>query len=566
VADRIQLARQELARRELAKRRNVSSQEETTQPNASLFSSPAAIGPALFSNVLNKRQQGIASETAKGTVDVMQRSLRGVGETLTAPVRQPVQTATGIGNLAGGLIQEGISPLGLGARFLPGKEGREEATKGFKKAVKERYGSIENIAETVATDPFGFLLDISALGGLAGAGLKQAGRGAQFPLTGQFAKSTAAKIDKAVGGVKGSADVKVNKIIDTTLPKIAKVPKGKTTRTQIESARNRQRDAVKTIVENKENLTLVDEGGRPIQGNLPKNFNEFSQSIDQTKGVVFQEYNALLKETGQAGKTINITPAIKELDKVINKRAIQIKKPEIIEYAQDLKTRMLQDGDLPVNVVDDLIREFNNDLNAFYRNPNPNIVSNRMVDAGVVNKLRKSLDETVSEFTGREFQVLKNRYGSLRELETAINKEFLKDASKIGGGLTDFVNVFGGGDLVGGLLAGVPERASRGAAIIAFSKLRRILNDPNRLIKKLFKEVDKFHVPRPNIINPEILPPEGFGLGQFRTAIGQEKRLALPFEKTKALGFDPTFANRPGVIGTQFGPKGRFGDPEFTVR
>src|SRR3990167_3695005 len=82
---------------------------------------------------------------------------------LTFPVRHPIQTVKGISSAVAHPIQTA------------------QAIGGY---AKERYGSIDKIAETVATDPFGFVGDVYSASGLAG-GFRQR----NLPMTTQAVKS-----------------------------------------------------------------------------------------------------------------------------------------------------------------------------------------------------------------------------------------------------------------------------------------------------------------------------------------------------------------------------------------
>jgi len=108
----------------------------------------------------------VALETAKGTFGTLGKSAGGLAESLTTPIRHPIETAKGIGRLGKGVFH----------KFTPGVQPEEQLVNEIGKFYKERYGGVEEIAETVAEDPFGFLFDVAAVGGVAGGALKKAGR------------------------------------------------------------------------------------------------------------------------------------------------------------------------------------------------------------------------------------------------------------------------------------------------------------------------------------------------------------------------------------------------------
>lgn len=98
----------------------------------------------------------VALETAKGTAGVLGSSL----SNLASPVLHPVQTVKALGTAVRHPIQTG---------------------KVIARSYKDRYGGVDNIADTVATDPFGFVADVVGAGAIAGQGIRQAGRMAGNP-------------------------------------------------------------------------------------------------------------------------------------------------------------------------------------------------------------------------------------------------------------------------------------------------------------------------------------------------------------------------------------------------
>jgi hypothetical protein len=68
-------------------------------------------------------------------------------------LKHPVDTATSLWGLSKGLVQLAI----------PGEQGSEDQARMVGKFMKDRYGTIENIKHTFATDPVGFAADLSGL-------------------------------------------------------------------------------------------------------------------------------------------------------------------------------------------------------------------------------------------------------------------------------------------------------------------------------------------------------------------------------------------------------------------
>lgn len=167
--------------------------------------------------------------------------LKVIGDVVTA-VTSPVQTATAIGDLVGG-VMEPITPS-----FMYGEDSRERAIaarENFAKYLAERFGGTEELKRTMAEDPIGFLGDLSTvLSGGAGVA-KLAGKGTRaitkttdaVPLEAALVKGfdTAAKytnpltpiaagggyvVDKFRGGAERSAAKIAREAAGEDLPKI----------------------------------------------------------------------------------------------------------------------------------------------------------------------------------------------------------------------------------------------------------------------------------------------------------------------------------------------------------
>ncbi len=89
-------------------------------------------------------------------------SVYNFGKGIYDAARHPVDTAKGLGSVAAGGVQ----------KLIPGQQGSEEAFNAFSGALKDRYGSLENLQKTATEDPFGFGSDVMSVltGGAALAG------------------------------------------------------------------------------------------------------------------------------------------------------------------------------------------------------------------------------------------------------------------------------------------------------------------------------------------------------------------------------------------------------------
>jgi hypothetical protein len=84
------------------------------------------------------------------------------GKDILTALTDPIGTAKSIGELGLGIIQLAI----------PGEQASEQQAKAVGQYFANRYGGMENIKKTIATDPVGFAGDVSVLltGGASIAG------------------------------------------------------------------------------------------------------------------------------------------------------------------------------------------------------------------------------------------------------------------------------------------------------------------------------------------------------------------------------------------------------------
>jgi len=470
----------------------------------------------------------IPLETAKGTARVIGKSAGKLGSAMITPIRHPIQTAKGLGGLAVGTAQ----------KLIPGRQAQERYPEALGQEYKKRYGGVENIAETVATDPFAFLSDVALAGGVAGGALKTAGklgkvpaltRAGQAPLTTQTVAKTGQALRKtSIGKMTFPTKAqRVNNVIDAGISKAVRPSTlGKRNFSQIKSYKNKSQDAVKTIVENKSKLNLVDDAGNTVN-RLPQTLDEFSQAIEQTKTTMFNTYDDLTKQTGQQGGSVDLGRMSDKLTPIIKNRAIYAKDPRVIQHAVEIQKRFKEIGKVGVKEADDLVKFYNNSLTAYNKNPTYDMANIVDVDALIVNNLRTSLDKTISSATGRNFQAIKNKYGSLKVIEKDVASRATVYGRQNIKGLADYTDIFSAGDAIRGII-------SRNPALIAKSILQHTakqsikkINDANNIVKNMFKQVDKFHEPIPLSITPEILGGKTIPVGG-RQGLPYQQRLGLP--------------------------------------
>jgi len=257
-------------------------------------------------------------------------------------------------------------------------------------------------------------------------------------------------------------------------------------------------NAVRAIIENKNNLNLTDDAGDIIQG-LPSNLKQFSEAISTTKKEIFNKYDEIAQMAGEAGAKVDLSEIVPELDAIINHRGLQATSPDIVKYAADIQERLNEIGSLSAKEAQDSIAALNNRLASV---TDFNSAAKASVDSLVANKLRGSLDNIIEETTGMQYGELKRKYGALKEIERDVNRRAMVDARKNTKGLIDFTDVFTGAETVRGILSLSPSATAAGVTGKGIASYIKRLNDPNRIVKNMFEKTEKLIKKGENIKQP----------------------------------------------------------------
>lgn len=266
-------------------------------------------------------------------------------------------------------------------------------------------------------------------------------------------------------------------------------PTAKKTIGQGQKYENDVLSALKTIKSNAENLNIQDATGELVSGRTPQTINELAQGVDQTKKLVFNQYDALAKKAGTNGALIDAKPIAQEVAKVAQNKALQLTNPEIIKYAENWSERLNGLDKLDPETTQEVIKLMNNNLQSFYRNPTYDSASKVAVDAGIANNFREALDKAIEGATGEQYQALKGQYGALKAIENDVVRASMRDARKNVKGLLDYTDMFTGGQMVGGILSLNPAMFTKGAIEKGFKEYIKFVNDPNRAIGNIFEKL-----------------------------------------------------------------------------
>lgn len=424
-----------------------------------------------------------------------------------------------LGKLAGG-VSDAIGDVVLGAGKLLLTQNAEDKVKEIvqgvaqgvaqtdtAKSLVDWYGSLDKNDKLIVDSAGGMAALIADVfsGGVVSKGVKEVA-----PLVKQGVESTLRTGKETgevlIGKVEATADT-VGDLFRTSQASLeGKVQsafekgvkpnlQGYKTLGEAEKYRSDIINAAKTIERNKGSLQFLDDAGQPIVGRTPESLQEFTEAIDQTKKLIYSQYDELATKAGENGVKIDTIKIANELEEVINSKALKLSNPEAVKYAKEVRNRFIQAGELDAKTAQDIIQNYNNSLKAFYRNPTPEGLTRNAVDALMANRMRQSLDEEIEGLTGARYQTLKNEYAALKTVERDVLRATLRDARKNTKGLIDYTDIFSGGQLVTGLLTLNPGMVTTGVAQKGIAEWFKYLNDPNRAIKNMFESTARLDQP-----------------------------------------------------------------------
>lgn len=372
---------------------------------------------------------------------------------------------------------------------------------------------------------------------LAGAGTYVGGK-----IIGKAGKFVAKKTPIAVKGVSqlvrrmtgNLSNEELSSFVKSSIEKALRPSTvGKNSAAQLGKYISNAEKAVNTIVKYKDNLNLKNEYGE-LTGKLPQTLEQFGEAIDQIKTHIFSKYNAMAERTGEAGIKINLAPIADDIEKQVNNKAVSTFFPELRTHAMEMASKLREDGIFTPQELQQAIEMFNSTLKAYYRNPNPQSASKVVLDVALTTKLRKALDDAISNLEGESYQALKNEYASLRTIQDDVMKRAVVDARKNLKGFFDLTDVLSTGDIVQGLTRLDPSMISRGGAMRMAKNVIKAINDPNRQVRDMFTSVSR-HVEKNAPKYPDIMDAEFEILGKGKMLPSPETVSPLPVDRSPKL-------------------------------
>jgi hypothetical protein len=209
------------------------------------------IKPAIVKNPANQNNSTFTFTGKESPIEAgfkaagnLPSSFYNLGKGIVKAAVNPIDTITGVANVAAGGIRAGAKAIGITPTNTLDQQKADEAFGAFAKVLKGRYGSLDALQKTAVEDPAGFATDILSV---IGGGASLLGKGATVSnAISKVSKVATTPVSKVAGmtssGIKSTARYATSQATGlnpetiTTLVNNPKMFKGVTPEVRIETA------------------------------------------------------------------------------------------------------------------------------------------------------------------------------------------------------------------------------------------------------------------------------------------------------------------------------------------
>lgn len=266
-------------------------------------------------------------------------------------------------------------------------------------------------------------------------------------------------------------------------------------------------DTVDYMQKNKEKLRFNNANGEAVTDRLPETMAETREAIGNLKKSVYDEYNGIAKQAGDAGATVDMNPVISKLKELSKDKVMNITNPWIKNTIKGYLEAYKKFADKWLSIEDaqKVTQWLNQELSAFFKNPNMNDVSSSAIKAQINNIIKDSINTSINNVLDNwiskgwsnawEYQKLKQMYWKMLTVEDELSKRALVEARKNAKWLSEWImDAFAGGEITDALLTLDPVKLAKWWIMKGITSYYKHLNSPDTQIKKLFKLVDDYNV------------------------------------------------------------------------
>lgn len=254
-------------------------------------------------------------------------------------------------------------------------------------------------------------------------------------------------------------------------------------------------DSFDAMIKNKEVLQYTDDAWNVVKWELPKNMRELTEAIDSMKRYVWSEVDDTVKQAWWAWAQVKMDAALDMLNDLKNNKAFVNSKPWIENMIDDYIKMVENAWPMDIQNAQQLTQNLNNQLKAFFKNPQMNEVSRNAIvstyNDWVKKAINQSLDDVIWNGTSEEFKALKQLYWKLVNIEDEVSKRALVMTRNNSKWLSQTViDSLAWWDLTKSLINMDVAGASEATVMKTIQSIYKYMNDPNRYLNKLFNVLD----------------------------------------------------------------------------
>lgn len=222
----------------------------------------------------------------------------------------------------------------------------------------------------------------------------------------------------------------------------------------------------------------------------PKNsdniFDDTVKGLITAKDKVFQTYNNIAQQAGDAGVSVDTNPLQASLVKYVSGITTAPKKQRAIRLLKELQDNFPNGKATPLE-MQQYIKLLNEELGGVAGGAERGAVG---VVSDFTKQARESLDTAVGRL-GKEYQSFKDEYASLKAIEDSLVRQYQKVMRKKGSGLGEYADMISSAEVLNGIISANPALIAKGGLMRILSSKIKSLNDPETWLKRAFDEIDK---------------------------------------------------------------------------
>lgn len=269
-------------------------------------------------------------------------------------------------------------------------------------------------------------------------------------------------------------------------------------------------DVVDLMDKNKWILQYTDDAWNAVKWQMPTNMRETSEALWNLKKVLYDQYNEIAKQAGDAGARVNMNKAFQQLDDLSKDISQNIANPQTKNIIDTYKDALLQytddAGTIAIEDAQKLTQDFNKQLTAFFKNPNMNDVSKNSIVAQLNKWTKDAINDSIDDVldnsikngssASSQYTQLKSFYGKIKTIEDEISKRALVEARKNAKGLSSTIlDSLSWWEFTSAVLSLDPVKAGKAWVMNLISRYYNYVNNPNTQLNNLFKLVERTNNP-----------------------------------------------------------------------